>query len=51
MTNTCPCASMLRWFRERNVSPYEECPCIFYGDPSSENTLPSLEPLAVIKQG
>ena len=26
-------------------------PMHFYGDPSSKNTLPSLEPLAVIKQG
>ena len=35
-------ARMLRWFREKNVSPYEECSCIFNGDPSSENTLSSL---------
>ena len=31
--------------------PCEESLCIFYGDPSSKNTLASLEPLAVIKQG
>ena len=37
-----PCARMLRWLREKSVSPYEECSCIFYGDPSSENTLSSL---------